>query len=276
MVKKSRTKGFVQHTNQGLLWRGTIAIALATALLPACTRPEATAPETVQTETAQTEAKPVDDIEQLIGRTVTVRSEPIAEQGLTSFTIEDKQLFGVEPILVVNATGKPFALPQDDDTEVQVTGVVRQFVSTDIQREYNLNIQPELYTEYENKPAIIAESIALSPEPGQITENPQQYYGKTLAVTGEVEQVQGNNSFTLDEDELFGADDLLVLNRASNQVVQEGGDVAVTGVLRPFVVAELERDYGFTWDGEVRQRLETEYSNKPVLIAEQIFPSESD
>lgn len=251
-----------------------IIFVLATISLSACTPPEATAPEAEPIETGQTETESVDNIEQLIGRTVTVKSEPIVEQGLTSFTIEDKQLFGVEPILVVNATGKPIVLPQDDDTEVQVTGVVRQFVSAEIEREYNLDLEPEFYTEYESKPAIIAESIALSPEPGQITENPQQYYGQTLAVTGEVEQIQGANSFTLDEDQLFGTDDLLVLNRTPNSVVQEDEEVAVTGVLRPFVVAELEREYGITWDLDVQQRLETEYSNKPVLIAEQIFPTD--
>lgn len=271
--KHSISQHYEHSTTKSWIGRGTIAVALATILLSACTsRPQATAPQPSQTQTVQTEAEPVEDIEQLIGRTVTVRSTPIAKQGLTSFTIEDKQLFGVEPILVVNATGKPFALPQNNNTEVQVTGAVRQFISADIQREYNLDIQPEFYADYENKPAIIAESIALSPEPGQIVQNPQQYYGQTLAVAGEVEDIQGANLFTLNEDQLIGAEDLLVLNQTENQAVQEDADVAVTGVLRPFVVTELEQEYGLTWDLEVRQRLETEYKEKPVLVAEQILP----
>ena len=40
---------------------------------------------------------------------------------------------------------------------------------------------------------------------------PSQYYNKVLAVPAEVENIVGSNAFTLDEDELIGASDLLVL-----------------------------------------------------------------
>jgi hypothetical protein len=55
--------------------------------------------------------------------------------------------------------------------------------------------------------------------------------------------------------------------------VNEGEKVAVTGVLRPFVVAELEREYNLKWDLTVQKQLEAEYSNKPVLIANEVYPS---
>lgn len=279
MVNSSNDKRFAAraYTHSGgftqKLWdgKGVIALALMAMLLPACNtnQPEATVPTPPGNVTTEEVA---DNTNALIGKTVTVRSE-VAAVGTNAFTIEDEEFFGTETILVVNATGKPFVVPTDDDTEVQVTGVVRDFVLADVEREFDLDLQPELFVEYEKKPTLIAQAIALAPEPGEITEDPAQYYGKPLAVTGEIEDVIGPNAFTLDEDELFGANDLLVLNAAPKQVIKDGETVAVTGVLRPFVVADIERDYDLTWDLELQKKLEAEYSQKPVFIADSIFPS---
>ncbi len=225
--------------------KGAVTLALFATLLGACTNNlerEAAVPETnVTTEEV------ADNTKQLIGKTVTVRSTPIKKLGPSTFTISDKQFFGSEPILVVNASGKVFTLPTDPNTPIQATGPVRKFVVADINRDYNLGLDPNLYKEYETRPAIIAQSIALAPKPGEITTNPNLYYGKNLAVTGEVEDIRNASSFTLDEDKLFGGQDLLVIRAGTPKAaVNEGEKVAVTGVLRPFVVAELERDYDLT------------------------------
>ena len=92
-------------------------------------------------------------------------------------------------------------------------------------------------------------------------------------MTGEVEDIVGPNAFTLDEDELLGANDLLVLNATPKQAINDGEKVAVTGVLRSFVVADIERDYDLTWDLDLQRKLEAEYSNKPVFIANSVYPS---
>ncbi|MGG6240032.1 hypothetical protein ACQ4N7_15515 [Nodosilinea sp. AN01ver1] len=223
-----------------------------------------------------------ENTEGYIGQTVTVRSEPVEKVGDNSFTVSDEQFFGSEPILVINASGEPLLLPEDD-VEVQVTGEVRNFVIADVEREFDLTLDPALYTEYEEQPAIIAESIALAPEPGEITSDPEQYYGETLAVTGEVEDIQSGAAFTLDEDQLLGAEDLLVIYAtprdgadqpaAELPTIADGEEVAVTGTLRPFVVTDFERDYDLGWDLELQEQLEAEYSNKPVLVATGIYPS---
>lgn len=254
------------------LWepKKIFALALAAVLLPACANEQEratvpSAPGNVTTEQVS------DNTNQLIGKTVTVRSEPVQKVGPASFTVSDQQFFGNEPILVVNASGKPFLFP--DDTKVQVTGTVRNLVVSEIEREYNLTLEPNLYREYENKPAIIAQSIALSPKAGEISKNPSQYYGKNLAIAGEVEEITGPNTFTLDEDQLVGGENLLVLHATPQAAINDGEKVTVTGVVRPFVVAEIERDYDITWDLNVKRKLEAEYSNKPVVIATQVYPS---
>ena len=59
---------------------------------------------------------------------------------------------------------------------------MRQLVIADLEREYNLDLDPELYVDYEDRPALIAESMAFSPDPEEITEEPEQYYGQPIAV----------------------------------------------------------------------------------------------
>jgi hypothetical protein len=246
--------------------KGALLLSLMLIVLPACTQTRQEANNVTAKEVAE-------DTNQYLGKTVTIRSEPLRKLGPNTFTMSSEQFFGREPIVVVNTSGKPFVLPENQDVEVQVTGQVRQFVLADINRDYSLTLQPDLYREFEKRPAIVAQSIALAPEPGQISQNPSQYYGKSIAVTGEVEDIKSPNSFTLDEDQLFGAQDLLVLNANPKQQVQDNQTIAVTGVVRPFVVAELEREYDFNWDQGFVRQLEAEYRNRPVLIATNIYPS---
>jgi len=263
------------------LWnaKGAIALALAVVVLPGCTNQlEANNPASPETNVTTEEV--TDNTAELIGKTVTVRSEPVKKVANDTFTISDQQFFGTETILVVNASGQPLVLPTDD-TEVQVTGEVRKFVLADVERDYDfLDLQPDLYVEFEGKPAIIARSVVPAPEPGEITSNPQQYYGRRLAVTGEVEEILDQNTFTLDEDQLFGATDLPVLVpnptaavKPNYTPVKENETVAVTGVLHPFVVADLERDYDFNWDEGIVKQLEAEYRTKPVLIVDAVYQS---
>lgn len=266
------------------LWntKGAFALVLMAIILPACNtnQPQANtpAPPAVNTPASPAGNVTTEDVSNktnaLIGRTVTVRSEPVKRINANTFTINDEQLFGAEPILVVNASGDRIVLPEGD-TEVQVTGTVAKLVVAEVEREFNLDFDRELEVEYEGKPAIIARSVALAPEPGEITKNPSRYYGKTIAVPAEVEAIVGPNAFTLDEDELIGGSDLLVLvaNPQQKQLsIKDNQDVVATGVLRSFVVADIERDYDLTWDLNLQRKLEAEYSKKPVLIADSVYP----
>ncbi|MGI8935010.1 MAG: hypothetical protein ACR2FS_13140, partial [Phormidesmis sp.] len=124
--------------------------------------------------------------EGLIGQQVSIRGE-VAEVDESSFTIADNQLFGGEDILVINTTGEPFILPEGDNSEVQVTGEVQQLVTADFEREYGLTLDPTLYADYEDRPVIVASSLALAPDPGDLTSNPEKYYNQRIAVQGEIE-----------------------------------------------------------------------------------------
>jgi len=250
------------------------ALALLAMLLPACSTNTA---EKVGGPTARTNVSTeevADKTNALLGKTVTVRSEVEKKVGANSFTIGDDKLFGSEKILVINASGAPTVLP--DDIKLQVTGKVQKFVVADVEREFNLNLEPEVEVEYKDKPVIIAQSIALAPEPGEVTKNPSAFYNKTIAVKAEVEDIISPTSFTLDEDKLTSTQDLLVLNTTPGQTIKDGQEVVVTGVLRPFVVADIERDYDLNWDLTLQRKLEAEYSQKPALVTTSVFPAADD
>ncbi|BAY24004.1 hypothetical protein NIES2100_37970 [Calothrix sp. NIES-2100] len=212
--------------------------------------------------------------DEFIGKSVTIRSKAIQKIGLSSFTVKDARFFNDEPIVVVNASGVPFDLPVDQNIEVQVTGQVRNLAIDNIEQEFNLNLKDEYYKEYVNKPAIIAQYLALSPEPAQIIQSPEKYNGRKVTVTGNVANIRSSILLTLDENQLFGGEDLLVLLTTPPKVaINQGQTVSVIGELRRFVAAEIERDYNFTWSLEAKQELDTEYGNRPVLVAETVYPS---
>lgn len=88
-----------------------------------------------------------------------------------------------------------------------------------------------------------------------------------------VEEIRAENVLTLENETLFGGEALLVINPQGNIVVQEGEDIATTGILRRFTLAEIEQEYDLTWDIELQREIEIEFDDRPVFIADEIYPS---
>lgn len=107
---------------------------------------------------------------------------------------------------------------------------------------------------------------------GDIVENPDQYYGATITVSGEVDRIYTPRIFTIG-----GGDfehDLLVLSTDSIALVEgrtedvpvfEQDIVQVTGEIQNLDPATLEENY----DLELRDELEEEFAEQPVLVAQQ-------
>ena len=261
---------FAKTARQRVAAVGALLVASA-IVLPGCGPAETTTQQEAKENVTTQELS--NGAEGQIGKTVSIRSEVAETVGDSAFLLDDKQLFGGEDVLVINASGKPFTLVDGDDTDVQVTGEVQQFVVADVDKQYGLNLDPALYVDYENKPVVIAESIALSPDPGDLTSDPEKYYNKRIALEGEVEDKLSPTIFTIDEDQLFNGEDVLVLTQGATPQTQDGEKVTVTGVLRPFVKAEFDRDYTLDWDLSVQQKIDAEYTEKPVFVADGVYPS---
>ncbi|MGE3178301.1 MAG: hypothetical protein AB7O32_12615 [Vicinamibacterales bacterium] len=81
-----------------------------------------------------------------------------------------------------------------------------------------------------------------------LSDNPENYIGKTITVKEEVADVVGPNVFTIEDGEFFGTSpDILVFAPDAMVSPVEDQSVTVTGVVRRFTFAELEREYGWGW-----------------------------
>ena len=259
---------------------GFAALAAAAVILPACgaPTPEADVSETegdvaVSTESNVTTEDLSENLDSYLGKTVSVREEVEELVGDYAFMLDDDQLFGGEETLIINASGEPVDLVEGDDTDVQVTGEVQELIVADLEREYGFDLDDDAFIDYENQPVIVAQSIALAPDPDDITDNPEEYYYRRLAVNGDVGLVVSENTVTLESEELFGGENLLTISPDQPISVNEDEEVVMTGVLRPFITSEIEQEYDLTWDLDLQEELEAEYQDRPVLIVDSVYPS---
>ena len=116
-----------------------------------------------------------EDSNPYLGQTVTVSGEIAEIYGTNAFKIGE-DLWGEDLLVVVPQTasvsgmtmaGEEVGAFGDLDREyvIQVTGTVRQYVLTEVETEYGLDLDPTLETEVEEQePMIVAESIQVMTE----------------------------------------------------------------------------------------------------------------
>ena len=107
---------------------------------------------------------------------------------------------------------------------------------------------------------------------GKLAKDAKKFYGQTVSVTAEVEDVLDNHSFTLDEDAILAGPDVLVLvPRGMTAGLKHDDKVTVTGTVRPFVQAELEKDYDWFKHGKILTTgTKVDYKMRPVLVAQSV------
>lgn len=110
---------------------------------------------------------------------------------------------------------------------------------------------------------------------GDFEEHPNQYIGKTISVTAEVEEVFGPRLFKIDEPNWGDLDGEVLVYLPSNlaALVREDDRVTVTGTPKMFVKADLEREIGWL---EPDPDVEIEFAERPVLVASRIVGGDSD
>jgi hypothetical protein len=120
-------------------------------------------------------------------------------------------------------------------------------------------------------PATVGQNVRVA----DITGNPNNYIGQTVTVVADLEEVRGPRAFKLDEDAPLagGIDkDLWVLgpqtaNLANIDDQWLNNKVRVTGVVRRFMVAEIEREIGWDLDPKIEVDLGR---TQAVLIANSV------
>jgi hypothetical protein len=161
-------------------WIGwTFFLTLLPLLVTSCgERDRDTAATTPQVANTATTAAPgvgvtVNDItgklDQYLGKTVTVAGEINDVLGPRAFTIGGEEFYGGGELLVVSTRDFPAIpdRPQDeylvDDDIVQVTGTVRRFVLTEVEKEVGTDLDGALYARWESKPVLLAQSFVVTP-----------------------------------------------------------------------------------------------------------------
>lgn len=108
------------------------------------------------------------------------------------------------------------------------------------------------------------------PSIDQVKEAPRSFYGERVRVAGDVEEFYGDRAFELEGSGWAFGDNITVLTRTPVTFVGEAlklnDELVVTGIVRRFVTAEIERELG--WDLE--PELETRLRERPVLVADTI------
>jgi hypothetical protein len=214
-----------------------------------------------------------DDPAALAGQTVTVNGGVNVVLTETAFTIAESTLLDLNEVLVVGATGEALEAALQTGSPVRVTGTVRTFNLVEVEEDLGVDLDDALFADFEGKPVILAQNV-IAIEPANVTleeikENPVRYIGQLVAVEGNVVEVISERAFTIVSDELIVEDAVLVL-AANEQVLVDlepalaaEQQVQATGVVRRFVVAEIEEDLGIDLDEE----LEVEFEGQPVIIA---------
>jgi hypothetical protein len=248
----------------------------------------------------------------LYGQTVTVSAEVEDVLDAHSFTLDEDAVFAGPDVLVLLPTGSAMSLRHDQKVVVtgRVRPYVMAELKHDYDwfDEGHL-LNRETKVEYEKRPVLVATSVRsadgrdlvsgsarMTDDSDAATEStrpmrprhdapdvmisattlvkdPKAYYGQTVTVQAEVEDVLSANAFTLDEDAVFKGPDVLVLVPAAvASSLAHDQKVTVTGTVRPWVVADLDRDYDFFKHGEiVSTKTKVDWKTRPVVVATRVM-----
>ncbi len=248
---------------------GAITLGLAALLLAGCEVP-GTDQTTVRTEDV------AEDTDALTGEEITVRNVVEETLGENAFLVESDP---GDPVIVINATGQPFQLP-DPSIPIQSTGIVQTLSIDQIEQQYGLTLDRNVLADYENQPAIIASSLALAPNPETFYESPQGLFeNQAIAVEGDVRLFPDvDNAFALMEEGWVNDVGVLVVGvdqYLQGVPIEEGENVAVTGEAQP-VSEQLLREYNLGWSDAEIQEFVSRYTNRPVIVADGVYPSAMD
>ena len=257
---------------RGNLWLKAIALITSLQLLACSSSSKVANSQKYLVSTAEIS----ENIDSFIGESVTVRNDVVETIGDRGFILDQDRILNGETVLVIDTSKNSSKFFGDRTPEILVNGTVERLNLNDIEQKYSLNLDRNLYARYEGKPAIFADSLILSPDPEDLTGNPEVYYDRPLAIKGEVDDVKQYGVFELDEEQAFGGEDLLIVQTDSQLQLQEEQTVIIYGVLRLFIVDELDRDYNLGWDLSVKEEMKAQYDRKPVFVAEKIRVSHGD
>jgi hypothetical protein len=104
----------------------------------------------------------------------------------------------------------------------------------------------------------------------ELMDKVEQYDGRKIQVSGEVDKKIDDHSFILESGGFFN-DEIPVLMPKDSVAIKEDSDVTVTGVVRTGGIDEIEREYGWNVSPQIKADLK---KVKAFLIAEKVVQKE--
>lgn len=267
-------------------FRRAIALSLASALgaatLSACS-PETTNPtETSEVEVDEVEAETTASetteataeetaLDEQMGEIVYFHSDFQNQVSEALFVVQEDGENGWGEVLVLNQSESSFQVPSDAETPLWVLGTVEDLSEAELQEQ---GVPESEWENYQDRPVVIAERITLVPDPSLLVENAESFLNQSVTVYGEVEVVAADNTFVLNDPNLFGGKGIILVQGADADLDSVVGEerAVVSGVLRPYVIADLEKDYDLSWDLELKEQLEADYQQTPVIVVDLALP----
>ncbi|MGD8862592.1 MAG: hypothetical protein PVI30_21455 [Myxococcales bacterium] len=109
-----------------------------------------------------------------------------------------------------------------------------------------------------------------TPTVENVEEHPEQFLGKRITLTGEVDDVYSNQAFELEEISWLFDDEVLVLTRKPVNLgaerLEDGMLLSVTGTPEKLIITEVEEQLGWDLDPE----LEVKWKDKLVFVADRV------
>ena len=253
------------------------------------------------------------DAKNYYGRTVTVKAEVEDVIDSRSFTLDEDAILAGADVLVLVPAGYTGTLAHDQVVTVtgKVRPYVATELEHDYHWFKNGTlVSRDSKVDYKTRPVLVATSLLtadgrellaggavsmnddhhkmehhemameghdrdglMAISAGKLAKDGKKYYGRTVTVRAEVEDVLDTHSFTLDEDSVLSGPDVVVLVPAGFDTATLAHDqvVTVTGRVRPYVVADLDKDFDWFKNGKiVTMGTKVDYKTRPVLVAETI------
>ncbi len=223
--------------------------------------------------------------------------------GPNAVAIGGDQFVGGDRVLVVGARkldriaegvpeGVLLKIQQQD--LVQASGTLREFKLEEVENEVGYELDDNLFGDWEGEPVLVADSFVLTPQQGdettqgqqgvnatlsRIVDQPEEFYGQNVTVSGAVAQVIGANAFVLvqkntkgeglyDVDAVTLADRGVLVATSDGPNLTERQTVRVTGTLQQFDVSAFEQDLGVRFDGN--DQYLSAFSEGPAIKAEKV------
>ncbi len=245
-----------------------------------------------------------DNPDELYGKQITLSGLVTEVVGPNAVAIGGDEFIGGEPVLILGAKklpqiveglpeGEPFEVQQQD--LVQATGTLREFNVSEVENDIGYELDDNLFSDWEGEPVLVADSFVLSPQQDETTtqqgidvglpiivDEPEEFYGQNVTVSGAVAQIIDPNSFVIvdqqaaQDEELFDADSgtlaeqgvLVTTSGGTGPNLTERMTVQVTGTLQQFDAATFEQELGIGF--EENNEFYSAFAGGPAIVASQI------